>query len=101
MTLWFIFFQVSPPAGIFLRNFKAASPSHPLLAAFPRYKHPLGPALPRAALESKEKQMLKVEEEEQSREVLLTHGGNRNESGDAGAAVAEGGHAAVVGSGRR
>lgn len=32
--------------------------------------------------------------------MLLTHGGNRDEGGDAGAVVAEGGHAAVVGSGR-
>lgn len=40
--------------------------------------------------------MLQLEEEEESREVLLTHGGNRNESGDAGAIVAEGGYTAVV-----
>lgn len=39
-------------------------------------------------------------EEEESREGLLTHGGNRDERGDAGAVVAEGGHTAVVGSGR-
>lgn len=44
--------------------------------------------------------MLQLEEEEESSEVLLTHGGNCNESGDAGAIVAEGGHTAVVGGGR-
>lgn len=43
--------------------------------------------------------MLQLEDKVE-REVLLTHGGNRNESGNTGAIVAEGGHAAVVGSGR-
>lgn len=43
--------------------------------------------------------MLQLEEKEE-REVLLTHGGNRNVRGNTGAIVAEGGHAAVVGGGR-
>lgn len=44
--------------------------------------------------------MLPLKEEEESKKVLLTHGRNRNESGDTGAIVAEGGHTAVVRGGR-